>query len=143
MILCICPHLNQIKNYKKQKKLTYYRIHNSASNIIVKNFDEYKKWNLEYLNINIESLTLLNKIFNSKKCISFFNARFTDYKLWNFIYGIDENPDNLMNYFISNLYSTRHKTLMLLIFIIVKHFPSFKKYVFKKIWINYKQSIAM
>jgi len=62
------------KIIKSKKKLTYYRIHNSASNIIVKNFDEYKKWNLEYLNINIESLTLLNKIFNSKRCMKLFQC---------------------------------------------------------------------
>lgn len=51
---------------KGDEKLTYYMVHNSASNIVTYDLNEFKKHNAGMIEMSLNSFLLFRKMFISK-----------------------------------------------------------------------------
>lgn len=62
-----------------------------------------------------------------------------DIKIYKCMYGFNEKPDNLMNYFINNTFNLKHKFKLFSTYIFTKIYPNFREYFYKKVWNDYKK----
>ncbi len=135
----LCALESNKKIISGKEKLTYYMFHNSISHVVTKNFEEYKKYHINSMNVTLNSLMVFKKMFISKKAISYLKSRITDIKIDKYIYSSNEKPDNLINYIINNTFDIKHKAKLLLSYIFIIIYPDFKNYFYKKAWNNYKE----
>ncbi len=122
-----------------KEKLTHYMFHNSISHIVAADFNQYKNYHINSINVTLNSLLNFKKIFVSKKSIDYINAGITDIKLDKYIYKFNEKPDYLMNYIVNNIFGIKHKIKLLLSYIFIRIYPDFRNYFYKKAWNNYKE----
>ena len=124
-----------------KEKLTFYMFHNSLSNIVVKNFEEYRKRTLTLIEEGLKSYYNFAESFNSNKSINFINARITGSKINGYLYGLKEKPENLINYILNNSYTLKFRIKFLTVYILIKINPNFRQKIYKKAWNNYKNYI--
>ena len=124
-----------------KKELTYYMLHNSVSNIIATNFEEYKNRALAIIEETLKSYIIFKELFNLPKSINFINARITGFRINGYMYGLKEKPQNLINYISNNSFTLKFKVKFLLVYILIKINPNFRQYIYKKVWRNYKKII--
>ena len=124
-----------------REKLTYYMVHNSASNIVATNFEEYRERALTIIEETLKSYIILEGLFNLPKSINFINARITGFKINGYMFGLKEKPKNLINYILNNSFTLKFRIKFLLVYILIEIKPNFRKYIYKRVWRNYKQII--
>ena len=138
----LCALESDKKIIKGSEKLTYYMFHNSISHIVAKNFEEYKKYHFNSMDMTLNSLIILRKIFSSKEAINYLNTRITDIKIDRCIYGLNEKPNNLTNYIKNNTFSLKHRAKLFSLYMFTKIYPASRKYFYRKVWDNYKERLA-
>ena len=117
-----------------KEKLTYYMFHNSASNIVSNNFEEYKKIIISNSDLILDSYILFNNFFHSKKAINFLNARTTGVEIDKYIFASDKAPYNLINYIINSFDSLKRRVVLFSLCILIKIYPRTRKYISNKMW---------
>ncbi len=117
-----------------KEKLTYYMVHNSTANIVTNNFEEYRKSMITSSDLSLNTLILFKNLFYSKKAINFINSRITGGQIYMYIFGSNEFPSKLTNYFINSSSNLKYRVVLFLSCILIKVYPSFRKYISNKIW---------
>jgi len=117
-----------------KKILTYYTVHNSVSNFIVNNFDDYKNKKIKFLDISINELYKFKDIFDNKNVLKHIYSYITDLKMDKFLWGFyNEHPSKIVNFILHMDRPFKNRIMKLSYYIIVRLYPSyFIKYAFKK-----------
>ncbi len=127
------------KIIKGDEKLTYYMLHNSTSNIVPKNFEEYKKFIITTSNLYLDNFRLFKNLIYSKKAINYLNSRTTNTQIYKYIFELNEFPSKLINYIINSTESIKFRVVSFLACILIKVYPRFSKYFGKKMWDIYNK----
>ena len=122
------------KLIKGKEKLTYYMSHNSASHIVGKNIEEYKKFVINTSNLYLSYYMHFNNLVHSRKAINFLNSRRTGVQIDKYIFGTDKYPDKLINYIINNPSNLKFRAAFFFSCIMIKVYPGSRKYFSNKIW---------
>ena len=144
MYLYALESKNRILNGKET--LTYYMFHNSISNFISNNFDEYRKFIITQPDLGLNSLIFFKNLVHSKKAINYLNFRITSEQIYKYIFGANYTPCKLINFIIYNrdgifnLGSFKYKIELILIYMLIKIYPKSRTYINKKIWNSYRKS---
>ena len=119
-----------------KEKYTYYMAHNSATIILTNNFEEYKKSINTSSELSFNTVLLFNNLFHFKKTktINFLNSRITGGQIYMYIFGSNEFPSKLANYFINSSSNLKYRAVLLLLCILIKVYPKSRKYISNKIW---------
>ena len=140
MYLCALESGKKIINGKE--KLTYYRFHNSTSNIVSNNFEEYRKFIITRADLYLNNFILFNNLFHSKRAINFLNSRKTGVQIDKYIFGSNEIPSKLIHYIISNFDSLKRRVVLFLSCILIEVYPRSRKYISNKMWNIYKNELV-
>jgi len=129
------------KIMKGDEKLTYYMVHNSASNIVTDDLNEFKKHAAGMIEMSLNSFLLFRKMFISKKAINYINARIINLELDGYFYGLNKRPDDIINFMKSNIRPVSIRIKIFIAYILVRIHSNFKNIIIKKLWNNYKEKI--
>ena len=124
---------------KGKEKLTYYMFHNSISNILSTNFEEYKKFIITKSDLNLNKYILFRNIFQSRKAIYYINSRTTDAQIYKYMFGSNKFPSKLINYIINSPGSLKFKIKLFISCILIKVYPRSRKYISTKMWNTHNQ----
>ncbi len=115
-------------------KLTYYRVHSSASNFTADNFDDYKNKKIRFLDVSLAELYKFKNIFNNKNVVKHITSYITDLKMDKFLWGFyNERPSNIINFIIHMDRPLKNRTMKLLYYAIVRLKPHyFMRYAIEK-----------
>ncbi len=130
------------KIIKGKEKLTYYMFHNSTSNIVSNNFEEYRELIITQSNLYLDNFILFNNLFYSKKTIDYLNSRITSIQILKYVYGANETPSKLINYILhsTSIRNFMYRFAFSLIYPLLKAYPKFRKYIGNKMWNIYQKS---
>jgi glycosyltransferase involved in cell wall biosynthesis len=120
-----------------KEKLTYYMLHESSSNIVTNNFEEYKKFVIAQSDLHLNCYIVFNNLFHSKKVVNHLNLRITGLEIHKYIFGSNEIPTRLINYVINGSGSLKFRIKMFSVCIVIKVYPSARKYIGNKMWNGY------
>ena len=131
--------LESNKKIRKGKEiLTYYMLHNSISNNVSNNFEEYRKFMIITSDLYINNFIFFMNLVHSQKAISYINSKITGAQIYKYIYGINETPHKLINYIINNTNNSiaglKHRIEFSLLCILIRVYPRFRKYINEKMW---------
>lgn len=124
---------------KGEEKLTYYMFHNSISNILSNNFEEYRKFIITKSDLNLNKYVLFRNLFHSRKAINYINSRTTDAQIYKYIFGSNKFPSKLINYIINSPGSLKFKVKLFMSCILIKVYSRSSKYVSNKMWNTHSQ----
>jgi hypothetical protein len=108
-----------------KRMLTYYRYHNSTSNLIYDNIYEFNKENLRLVNQTINELYAFKEFASSKKAKSFINWIITSFEIIKLPYDTSGRPKHLFNFLFHFPEGIRHNIMFFGIFITIKIYPKF------------------
>ena len=95
-LMYLCALESTKKIIKGKEKLTYYMVHNSASNIISNNFEEYRKYLIAVSDLYLNNYLLFSNLFHSKKAINYLNSQITSTQILEYIFGSHKSPSKLI-----------------------------------------------
>ena len=127
------------KIIRGKEKLTYYMFHNSTSNIVSNNFEEYRKFIITKSDLNLSKYVLFRNLFHSRKAINYINSRTTDAQIYKYIFGSNEFPSKLINYIINSPGSLKFKVKLFMSCILIKVYSGSSKYISNKMWNTHSQ----
>ncbi|QRF75052.1 Glycosyl transferase family 2 [Thermoplasmatales archaeon] len=126
------------KIIKGKEKLTHHMFHNSASNIVSSNFEEYRKFVFTSSDLVLNNFVFFKSLVHSKKSINYLNSRITHVQIQKYIFGANEVPSKLINYVInssgSRLGSLKYRVAFFLSCILIKVYPRSRKYISNNVW---------
>ena len=122
------------KIIKGEETLTYYMVHSSATNILSKSFEEYRKLVIAQADLNLHSYLSFRSLIHSKKSINYLNWRITHEQIDKYILGSNEFPKKLFNYVMNSFDSLKRRVVLFLSCILIKLYPKFRKYISNKMW---------
>lgn len=122
------------KIIKGKEKLTYYMLHNSTSNIVANNFDEYRKFGIVQSHLFLNIYKLFYNLVQTKKAINYLDSRITATQIYLYILGSNELPNKLINYIINSSDSLRYRVIFFVSCIVIYIYPKFRKYISSKMW---------
>ncbi len=137
MYLCALESDKWVINGKE--KLTYYMYHNSASNFIVNNFKEFKKYRIEHTQIALNLFLTFREMFISKRSVNYINAEIINYEIDGYFYGSDKTPENLINFFKNNPRPFSSNVMRFLAYLFVRFNRDSRDMMAKKLWEFYKK----
>ena len=73
------------KIIKGKEKLTYYMLHNSTSNLVCNNFNEYRKNVVAMSNLYLNNYLFFNSLVHSQKAINYLNSKITEAQIYIYI----------------------------------------------------------
>ncbi len=126
-------------------KLTYYRFHNSVSNIIIKNFKEYENKAILFRYNCINDLTAFKSMFKSNKSLKCIDLYIIDNKVELLLLGKNQiTIKEILKYTIYRKGRFINKSMIIILYPLSKIFPIkslklikyFKKMHFKKVVSN-------
>ncbi len=127
------------KIMKGKEKLTYYMFHNSTSNVVSTNFEEYRKFIIAKSDLNLNRYIFFRNLFHSKKAINYLNSRTTDAQIYKYIFGSNKFPSKLINYIINSPGSLKFKVKLFMSCILIKIYSESSKYISNKMWNTHNQ----
>ncbi len=137
-VLDIIMYLYALESNKKivkgKEKLSYYMVHDSASNILSMNFEEYKNFVIAQVDLNLKNYILFKNLVHSRQGIKYLNWRITHSQIDKYIFGSDEFPSKLLNYVINSFDSLTRRVVLFLSCILIKVYSNSRKYVSYKMW---------
>ena len=140
MYLCALESNKEIIEGKE--KLTYYMLHNSTSNIVSKNFEEYRKFVINRADLDLTSYKLFNSLFHSEKTINYLTSLTTGEEINKYILGSNKFPNELINYIKNGSGSLKFKVESILACVLIKVYPNSRKYISNKMWNNYNKRFS-
>ena len=85
-----------------RRKLTFYMVHSSASNIFLRDFKDFNAARITYINNVIETLELFVNFFDKDKARRYLKSQITYYRILGFVYNRKCVPGNIINFLINN-----------------------------------------
>lgn len=122
------------KIIKGKEKLTHYMYHNSASNYITTDFNEFKKYRASLQENNIRNFTALKEIFTSKKATNHLDGKIANEEIDNYLFCANKKPDNLMNIFKSKERPAHIRMELFLLYIFIRMHNNFRYVIIKRIF---------
>lgn len=107
----------------ERNPLTTYTLHESTSNFVSENFDEYKAKAINYSKKIIIDFHFFEEIFKSKKVNNLIRAQITESE--SFLYSLGENykPKGLLNFFFNRNRPMKHRLIVIRSYLFIKFFP--------------------
>ena len=84
-----------------RKKLTFYMVHNSASNIFLSDFSDFNAAKIIYIKNVIKTLNTFLNFFKSSNAKKYLESQITCYGLLRFVYERESIPENIINFLIN------------------------------------------
>ncbi len=103
-----------------RKKLTFYMVHNSASNIFSHEFSDFNAAKITYIKNVIESLGLFFDFFNKNKARKYLESQITYYRILEFVYNRTCVPGNIINFLINNKHGFAIKAKNVLMYMLLR-----------------------
>jgi glycosyltransferase involved in cell wall biosynthesis len=103
-----------------RKKLTFYMVHSSASNIFLRDFKDFNAARITYINNVIKTLDIFLNFFKSSKAKKYLDSQITYYRLLKFVYDKESIPENIINFLISSKNGLRKKTKCVFLYILLR-----------------------
>lgn len=103
-----------------RKKLTFYMVHNSASNIFLSDFSDFNAARIIYINNVIKTLDIFLNFFKSSKAKKYLDSQITYYRLLKFVYDKESIPENIINFLISSKNGLRKKIKCVFLYILLR-----------------------
>ncbi len=126
------------KFIKGKEKLTYYRLHSSASNFIVSNINEFKKYKLEFLNSTLNQFLDFKKLFSSKQSRQLINVRISYIEIDMYVLYLGKKPEHIMNIFKNDHEPFSTLVMLFLSYLLVRMHNNFSDIVLTRLWNTYK-----
>ncbi len=139
----ILMYLYALESNKKilieEEKLTYYMVHDSATNIVSNNFEEYRKFVLTKSNLILDGFKICTNAVQSQKAVNYINWRITSVQMDRYIFGSTEIPSKLINYMINSTDSLKYRVELIFAYMLIRIYPKSRKYISNKIWTNHSK----
>ena len=103
-----------------RKKLTFYMVHSSASNIFLRDFKDFNAARITYINNVIKTLDIFLNFFKSSKAKKYLDSQITYYRLLKFVYDKESIPENIINFLISSKNGLRKKIKCVFLYILLR-----------------------
>ncbi len=131
--LCALESNKKIINGKE--KLTYYMFHNSSSQLITTNFDEFKANRIKYENRNLKQFISFKCMFFSRSALRYINSRIALIKMVLYFFGVAYPMDNIIYYFPSPSVFAKY--------LLVRLHKKSRIIIVKKLWNEYRKQWNM
>ena len=102
------------------KKLTFYMVHNSASNIFSQKFSDFNAAKITYINNVIETLELFVDFFNKNNAKKYLESQITYYRMLEFVYNTNCIPGNRINFLVNNKHGFAIKAKYAFIYVLLR-----------------------
>ncbi len=103
-----------------RKKLTFYMVHNSASNIFLPDFSDFNAAKITYINNVINTLNTFLNFLKSSKAKKYLESQITYYRILIFVYNRKCVPSNIINFLINNKNGFLQKTKYAFIYLLLR-----------------------
>ena len=120
-----------------KQKLTYYMLHNSASNINTSNISEYMKFRNTVAARNIKTFMMFYLVFNSKKANNMIKQKLANFEIDYYIFGGNRKPMNALNVLKKCDRPFFNRFEIFIIYMLVRVYSNFRYIVIKKIADSY------
>ena len=118
-----------------RKKLTYYMVHQSASNIFATNLMSFTQARIKYLNNLILTLNQFNNFFKGRRSKNYLKSQIGYYELHRFIYTKQYIPKNLINFLIYSKIGFMNRIKYTFIYMLLRLFRNkYRNYIENRIY---------
>lgn len=123
-------YLSALESDKKtiagKEKLTYYMLHNSASQSDTKDINEYIRYRDANTERDRKAYVIFGEIFISKKANNYMKQKIADMEIGNYIFGDNKKPTNALYILKKSDKSFSTRLEILLVYILVRSHHSFR-----------------
>jgi len=123
-----------------KEKLTYYMLHNSASNIDTKDIKEFIRYKNIILEKYIKSYIMFSEMFISRKANNYIKQKIADIEIDSYIFGKNKKPANAINILKKSDRPFYIRFEIFLAYILVRFHYNFRYIIVKGIFNNNKKS---
>lgn len=120
-------------------KLTYYMVHNSASNVYTDDINEFIKRKTSLAELDISTFLMFHRMFISTKAKNFITQKIANDEIDRYIYGNNKKPENALNIFKKGERTFSVRLEIYILYLIVRIHYNFRYNIIKKLFIENKK----